>query len=88
MPGSVMPTRSDIEAGTPRCQAARREPTGAVRVNFGLRGGMRPTGYFLCLMPMRYRAGNNTWICECGSTEKGEVLGARAVAFAMEAEAA
>jgi hypothetical protein len=81
-----MPTRDDIEAGTPRCQAARREPTGAVRVNFGLRGGTM--AYFLCLRPMRYRAGDNTWVCECGSTETGEVLGARAVTFAMEAEAA
>jgi hypothetical protein len=63
--------------------------SGAVRVKFGLRGGTaRPMGYFLCLMPMRYRAGSNTWVCECGSTEPGEVLGARAVAFAMEAEAA
>ena len=84
-----MPTRGNIEAGTPRCQAARREPTGAVRVNFGLRGGTtQPMGYFLCLRPMRYRAGNNTWICACGSTEPGEVFGARAVAFATEAEAA
>lgn len=83
-----MPTRGDIEAARPRCQATRRQGTGPVRINFGLRGGTtRPIADFLCLTPMRYRAGNNTWVCECGSTETGEVLGARAVAFAM-AEAA
>jgi hypothetical protein len=60
-----------------------------MRVNFGLRGGTtRPMADFLCLKPTRYVAGSNTWVCECGSTEAGEVLGARAVAFAMEAEAA
>lgn len=84
-----MPTRGDIEAARPRCQATRRQASGAVRVNFGLRGGtLRPTADFLCFRLMRYRAGNNTWVCECGSTETGEVLGARAVAFATEAEAA
>jgi len=49
-----MPTRADIEAATPRCQASRRQPTGAVRVNFGLRGGtLRPMADFLCLKSTR-----------------------------------
>ena len=60
-----------------------RKDTGVVRVNFGLRGGTtRQTVEVLCLKPMRYRAIDNTWTCECGSAEVGEVFGARAAAFA------
>jgi hypothetical protein len=63
-----------------------RRETGIVRVNFGLRGGMtRQTIEILCLTPMRYRAIDNTWTCDCGSSEVGEVFGARAAAF-TEAE--
>jgi hypothetical protein len=42
----------------------------------------------LCLRPMRYRAVNDTWVCECGSTERGGVVGARAAAFYLEPRAA
>ena len=57
-----------------------------VRVNFGLGGGKtRQTIEVLCLAPMRYRAIDNTWTCACGSSEVGEVFGARAAAF-TEAE--
>ena len=81
----VVPTLADIEAARPRCQAKRKEP-GVVRVNFGLRGGTtRQTIEVLCLKPMRYRTIDNTWTCECGSVEIGEVFGARAAAF-TEAE--
>lgn len=83
-----MPTRADIEAATPRCQARRKE-LGQVRVNFGVRGGMtQQTIEVLCLRPMRHRAANNTWLCECGSTETGELLGARAADFYLQARAA
>jgi hypothetical protein len=82
-----MPTRADIEAAAPRCQARRQE--WQTRPNFGLRGGtLRHPVEFLCLKRMRYRTGNNPWVCECGSTESGEVLGARAAAFEVVAEAA
>jgi hypothetical protein len=82
-----MPTQADIEAAIPRCQARRQE--WQTRPNFGLRGGtLRHAIEFLCLKPMHYRAGNNSWVCQCGSTESGEVLGARATAFEFEAEAA
>ena len=84
----VVPTRADIEAATPRCQARRYE-TGVVRVNYGLRGGMTEHKVaFLCLKPMGYRAADNTWVCGCGSVEQGAVLGARAQAFEIDAEAA
>jgi hypothetical protein len=82
-----VPTLADIEAATPRCQSRGKE-TGQVRVNFGLRAGMtQQTIERLCLKPMRYRAADNTWVCECGSAEAGEQIGARAVAFGL-AEAA
>ena len=60
-----------------------------MRVNFGLRAGMtQQTIERLCLKPMRYRARDNTWICECGSSETGERLGARVVSFGLHADAA
>jgi hypothetical protein len=83
-----MPTRSDIEAATPRCQAIRHEP-GVAHPNFGRRGGLiRGTVERLCLKPMSYHAAGGTWICQCGSTQSGASLGARAMAFAAELEAA
>jgi hypothetical protein len=82
-----MPRRGDIEAATPRCQATRQEP-GPESVNFGLRGGvLRAMVELLCLMPMRYQASDNSWLCECGSSEPGEYLAARASGYAFEPEA-
>jgi hypothetical protein len=80
-----MPTRADIEAATPRCRAnwpdafARQAST-----NFGLGGGtlVRATIVMrLCLRPMRYRACDNTWVCDCGAPSPGRLLAARATAF-------
>lgn len=83
-----MPTRADIEAATPRCQARRKE-VGQVRVSFGMRAGMtQQTVELTCLKPMRYETASNTWVCECGSTTTGELLGARATAFYLQARAA
>jgi hypothetical protein len=83
-----MPRRGDIEAATPRCQALRQEP-GPATVNFGLRGGtLRAMVELLCLLPMRYRAADNAWLCDCGATETGEYLAARAAGYDFEAEAA
>lgn len=60
-----------------------------MRVNFGLRGGMtQQTIEALCLKPMWYQAANNTWACECGATETGKLLGARAADFYLQARAA
>jgi hypothetical protein len=82
-----MPTRADIEAATPRCQASRRQP-GIAHANFGRRGGfIRGTIERLCLEPMRYSAVAGLWMCECGATQSGAALGARAAAFAAAAEA-
>ncbi len=82
-----MPTRGDIEAATPRCRA-RRQQIGEAR-NFGLRGGMTQwMSEFFCLQPMRYRAADDIWLCQCGATQTGASLGARATGFAIEAEAA
>jgi hypothetical protein len=80
-----VPTRADIEAATPRCQA--NWPDAFVRqasTNFGLRGGtlVRATIVMrLCLRPMRYRACDNTWVCDCGAPWPGPLLSARAAAF-------
>ena len=83
-----MRTRSDIEAATPRCQAIRQE-LGVAHANVGRRGGfIRGTVERLCLKPMRYHAADGTWICQCGSTQSGLLLGTRAVAFSTELEAA
>jgi hypothetical protein len=83
-----MPTRGDIEAATPRCQATRQKP-GPETVNFGLRGGvLRAMIELLCLTPMRYQAATHTWLCDCGSTEAGDVVAARAAGYDIEAEAA
>jgi hypothetical protein len=80
-----VPTRADIEAATPRCQAdwpdafARQAST-----NFGLGGGtlVRATIVMrLCLRPMRYRACDNTWVCDCGAAWSGPLLAARVAAF-------
>ena len=68
-----------MQAATPRCQATRYEqPPDRPHTNFGLRGGTLagPEVEFVCYRPMRYRASNNEWVCECGSTETGELLGA------------
>ena len=81
-----MPTRADIESATPRCQAdwpdafARQAST-----NFGLGDGtlVRATIVMrLCLRPMRYRACDNTWVCDCGAAWSGPLLAARVAAFA------
>jgi hypothetical protein len=82
-----VPIQADIEAATPCCQATRLELRPGGR-NFGLRGGT--TRYLielLCLKPMRYRASDNTWLCECGSTETGALIAARARAFDTEPKA-
>ena len=80
-----MPTRADIEAATPRCRAnwpdafARETST-----NFGLTGGtlVRATVVTrICLRPMRYRASDNTWNCDCGAGWPGPLLSARAADF-------
>jgi hypothetical protein len=83
-----MPTRADIEAATPRCQAIHQQ-RGPAHPNFGRRGGLiRSTTERLCLKPMRFHAADGTWVCQCGSTQSGAFLGARAMAFAAELEAA
>ena len=80
-----MPIRADIEAATPRCRAnwpdafARQAST-----NFGLGGGtlVRATVVMRrCLRPMRYRATDNSWVCNCGATWPGPLLPSRAAAF-------
>ena len=80
-----MPTRADIEAATPRCRAnwpdafAREAST-----NFGLGGGtlVRATVVTrLCLRLMRYRASDNTWVCDCGAAWPGPPPSVRAAAF-------
>jgi hypothetical protein len=80
-----VPTRADIDAATPRCRAewpdafAREAST-----NFGLGGGtlVRATVVTrLCLRPMRYRACDNTWVCDCGAPWPGPLLSAHAAAF-------
>jgi hypothetical protein len=55
--------RCDIEAATPRCWR-RIVPK---------RGGWHTT----CLKPMRYRAADNTWVCECGNEDSGLLVAAR-----------
>ena len=81
-----MPSRSDIEAATPRCRAnwpdafARQACT-----NFGLGGGTLVHATIvmrLCLRPMRYRTCDHTWVCDCGATWSGPLLAARVAAFA------
>jgi hypothetical protein len=80
-----VPTRADIEAATPRCQA--NWPDAFVRqasTNFGLGGGTLVRACIvmrLCLRPMRYRACDNTWVCDCGAAWSGPLLAARVAAF-------
>lgn len=74
-----MPTRADIEAATPRCH----------RRLIQKHTGSRQSGvHITCYRPMRYRPGRNTWICECGAEETGELLGARFNRLATEPLAA
>jgi hypothetical protein len=69
----------------PRCRAnwpdafARETST-----NFGLGGGtlVRATVVMrLCLRHMRYRACDNSWVCDCGAAWPGQLLSARAAPF-------
>lgn len=58
-------TREDIEYATPRCWRRIIERTG--------QHGVHRT----CFQPMRYRAGDNTWVCTCGNEDSGLLVAAR-----------
>jgi hypothetical protein len=76
-----MPTRADIEAATPRCRAHWPDAIARqVSKNFGLGGGtlVRASVVIrICLRPMRYQPGDNTWVCDCGAAWPGPQLSAR-----------
>jgi hypothetical protein len=80
-----VPTRADIEAATPRCRA--NWPDAFERqasTNFGLGDGILVRATLvtrLCLRLMRYRARDNTWVCDCGAAWSGPLLAARVAAF-------
>ena len=80
-----MPRRADIEAATPRCRSAWPDAFARqASTNFGLSGGtlVRATVVLrLCLLPMRYGACDNTWVCGCGAAWPGPLLSARTAAF-------
>jgi hypothetical protein len=56
--------RCDIEAATPCCwhKTVPKPP-----------GGWHTS----CLKPMRYRAADNVWVCECGNEDSGLLVAAR-----------
>jgi hypothetical protein len=63
--------RCDIEAATPRCW--RR----LVPKNPGVLSARTGGWHGTCLKPMRYRAQDNTWVCECGNQDSGLLVAAR-----------
>jgi hypothetical protein len=63
--------RADVEAATPLCWR-RIVPK---------RGGWHTT----CLKPMRYRAVDNTWVCECGNEDSGLLVAARSTIIEVAA---